>query len=85
MARKKKEWMAAAVKKPGTFTAWCKKQGYKSTTWECIRKGMKSRSLLIRRRAQLAARFHEQARKLKKKRGKARAKVRRGPPRKKKR
>lgn len=75
MVRQKK-WMAGAVEKPGSFTAWCKAQGYKSTTWACIRKGVKSKSRLTRKRAQLAARFHEQARKRKKKRGKARATVR---------
>ena len=66
MAKKKQKgatWIAAAVsaKTEGSFTAWCKKQGYKSTTLACIRKGKGSRIPTTRQRAVLAGTFHRLA------------------------
>lgn len=68
MARKKKDkkWMQDAVKHPGAFTEWCKKQGYKGVTQECIEKGKKSRNPTTRKRAVLAETFRKVARKGKK-------------------
>jgi len=34
-----KKWIQKAIKNPGSFTAWCKRQGYKGVTVECIKKG----------------------------------------------
>ena len=31
-----KKWMQKAVKRPGAFTAWCKRHGYGSATHACI-------------------------------------------------
>lgn len=38
----------------GTFTKWCKKQGYKGVTKECINKGLKSKNPAIRKKANFA-------------------------------
>jgi len=37
-----KKWIQSAVKKPGAFTAWCKKHGFDSATTECIRAALKT-------------------------------------------
>jgi len=54
MARNKKKWIQKAIKKPGSFTDWCKKRGYRGATAGCIEEGMRSRNPTIRRRASLA-------------------------------
>ncbi len=41
--------------KRGSFTAWCKKQGYGGVTTECISKGKNSNSTAIRKKATFAA------------------------------
>ncbi len=50
MAKKKgsnKDWMGKASKRmkrkgtEGSFTRWCKKQGYNGVTQACIKKGLK--------------------------------------------
>jgi len=40
--------------KRGTFTKWCKSQGYSGVTTECIAKGKKSKSSAIRKKATFA-------------------------------
>jgi len=40
--------------KEGTFTAWCKRQGFKGVTAECIRKGLASKNPTTRKRANFA-------------------------------
>lgn len=40
--------------KRGTFTAWCKRQGYSSVTLACIAKGKRSKSAAIRKKATFA-------------------------------
>ena len=41
-------------KKEGTFTAWCKRQGFDGVTMECIEKGLKDDNPLIRKKANFA-------------------------------
>jgi hypothetical protein len=65
MARKKK-WIQQAIKKPGAFTEWCKRQGFSGVTRECIEMGKRSSNPTTRRRAVLA----ETLRKLAKRRRK---------------
>lgn len=38
----------------GTFTAWCKRQGFDGVTRECIRKGLESKDPRIRKKANFA-------------------------------
>ena len=38
----------------GSFTAWCKRQGFGSVTQECIAKGLASKDPRIRRKANFA-------------------------------
>jgi len=33
---KKRKWIQRAVKRPGAFTAWCKKHGFSGPTKACI-------------------------------------------------
>ncbi|ADO44963.1 hypothetical protein Hydth_0564 [Hydrogenobacter thermophilus TK-6] len=55
MAKKsKKNWIQSAIKKPGSFTQWCKKRGYEGVNEECIAEGMKSKDPKTRARARLA-------------------------------
>jgi hypothetical protein len=54
-----KKWIQKAVKKPGSFTAWCKKQGFDGVTNECIEKGLKSDDKKIQARAKLARAFRK--------------------------
>ena len=69
MAKKKKKWIAGAVKKKGSFTAWCSAQGFgNKVTSECIAAGKKSKNPTTRRRANLAATLRKLPRH-KKKRG----------------
>ena len=35
---RKKKWIQGAIKKPGSFTAYCKGKGYAGVTEECIAK-----------------------------------------------
>jgi hypothetical protein len=68
----KKKWMqkaSASMKKRGTvgsFTAWCKSQGFGGVTTECIRKGLASKSKAIRKKAAFAKAARSVARKRKK-------------------
>ena len=39
----------------GSFTAWCKRQGFKGVTSECIAKGKASSNPAIRKKATFAA------------------------------
>lgn len=56
MPKKPKKWIQGAIheKKEGSFTSWCKNQGYKGVTNDCIRKGQASNNSVIRKRASLA-------------------------------
>ena len=67
MAKKKKNWIPKDLKK-GTFTEYCKKQGYKGVTNECIKKGLKSKNPKTRSRAKFAKAARSMAKK--RKRGK---------------
>lgn len=64
----KKKWMQKArtsMKKRGTvgsFTAWCKRQGYTKVTAACIAKGKRSKSAAIRKKANFAASARKAAR-----------------------
>lgn len=49
------KWISGAIKKPGSFTSWCKSQGFPGATPACIAKGKKSKNTTIKRRANLAA------------------------------
>lgn len=40
--------------KEGSFTAWCKRQGFEGVTQECIAKGLKSDNPDIRKKANFA-------------------------------
>lgn len=40
--------------KEGSFTAWCKRQGFNGVTEECIRKGLASSNPAIRKKANFA-------------------------------
>lgn len=62
-----KKWIQKAIKNPGSFTAWCKRQGYKGVTAECIKKGLASKNPTIRRRAALAKTLRKMTKKKKKK------------------
>ena len=64
----KKRWMQSAVKKPGAFTEWCKKRGYKGVTKKCIEEGKASKNPTTVRRATLAETFRKANKKRKKKR-----------------
>lgn len=57
MAKKKKKWMqkaARSMKRRGTvgsFTRWCKKQGFRGVTNECIRRALKRGGALAKKAA----------------------------------
>jgi hypothetical protein len=65
MARKKK-WIQEAIKKPGAFTEWCKRQGFSGVTKECIEMGKRSSNPTTRRRAHLAETLKKLAKRRKK-------------------
>lgn len=54
---KKEKWIqksAEQIKEKGTegsFTRWCKEQGFDGVTVECIRKGLRSKDSRIRKKA----------------------------------
>lgn len=60
-----KNWIQKAVKKPGSFTSWCKRQGFSGVTSACIAKGKRSKNPTVRRRANLASTFRKMNRKKK--------------------
>lgn len=53
---KKKSKLSINIKpsKEGSFTAWCKRQGYSGVTQECIRQGLRSKNPAIRKKANFA-------------------------------
>jgi len=51
---KKRRWIQEAIKKPGAFTEWCRRQGFSGVTRECIEMGKRSSNPTTRRRAYLA-------------------------------
>jgi hypothetical protein len=50
----KRKWIQEAIKKPGAFTEWCRRQGFSGVTRECIEMGKRSSNPTTRRRAYLA-------------------------------
>ena len=52
-------WIQGAVKKPGSFTSYCKRAGYTGVTESCIAKALKSKNATTRRRANLAKVFRK--------------------------
>lgn len=54
-----KNWIQGAVKKPGSFTAYCKSKGYDGVTNSCISEGKNSSNPLTRKRATLAQTFRK--------------------------
>ena len=63
----KKKWIAGAVSKPGSFTAYCKQKGFGGVTSACIAEGLKSKDPTVRKRAVLAKTFRGMKKKRKKK------------------
>jgi hypothetical protein len=61
--KKDKKWEQEAVSNEGkgTFTAYCKRKGYKGVTDECIAEGKASTDPTTKRRANLAKTFRQQA------------------------
>jgi len=51
----KKRWIQKVVNSPnfkkGSFTAWCKRQGFGGVTCECIRKGLKQGGKIAKKAA----------------------------------
>lgn len=45
---KKSPWIGKAIKKPGRFTAYCKKKGYEVACKECAQEAMKSNDSSVR-------------------------------------
>lgn len=65
-SKKSKKWIQKAIKKPGSFTAYCKSKGYSGVTSACIEEGKKSKNPTIRKRAVLAETLRKLSRKKKK-------------------
>ena len=61
----KKKWIQKAIKKPGSFTAWAKRQGYSGATPAAIAAGKRSKNPTVRRRAQLAGTLRKMRRRRK--------------------
>jgi hypothetical protein len=51
------------INKPGSFTAYCKRKGYKGVTLACIKEGLKSKNPLTRKRALFALNARKWAKK----------------------
>ena len=51
------------IKKPGSFTKYCKRKGYKGVTKKCIEEGKKSKNPETRKRAVLAENFRKMRKK----------------------
>ena len=65
--RNNSNWAKTAVRHPGAFRSWCKRQGYKGVNTACIRKGKKATNSKVRKRAILADNFRKMRAKRKKK------------------
>ena len=63
-AKSSKNWIPKNLKK-GSFTAYCKKKGYKGVTQACIEEGKKSKNPKTRKRAVLAQTFRKMKKKKK--------------------
>ena len=61
------KWIQSAIKKPGAFTKYCKRKGYKGVTNACIEEGLRSKNPTIRRRAALAKTLRKLGRRRKRK------------------
>lgn len=59
----KKKKPAIKIKKPGSFTAYCKRKGFKGVTMACIKMALKSKNPLTRKRALFALNFAKRKRK----------------------
>jgi len=53
----KQNKLSIKIKKPGSFTAYCKRKGYSGVTCACIKEGLKSPNPLTRKRANFARNF----------------------------
>ena len=49
MRKKKKKWIQGAIKRPGSFTAYCKSLGFKGVTNACIEKGIAAGGVVAKR------------------------------------
>ena len=67
MAKKKSKnmWMQNAVKKRGSFTAYCQSKGFGGVTDKCIAEGKASKDPTVKKRAVLAQTFRKSAKKKK--------------------
>jgi len=67
--KKTKKWMQKATtdKTEGSFTAYCKRQGFDGVTDECIAKGKNSKNPTTRKRATLAETFRRTSKRKKNK------------------
>lgn len=54
---KDKFFIQRAVEKPGTFRAYCKRQGHSKVNATCIQEGLRARDRITRQRANLAKTF----------------------------
>jgi hypothetical protein len=54
MGKQNNKWIQNAVKKPGSFDAYCKRQGKNGATAACISKGLHSKNATTKKRAKLA-------------------------------
>ena len=57
MAKAVKKKLSIKIKKPGSFTAYCKSKGYKGVTCACIREGLHSKNPKTRKRTNFARNF----------------------------
>lgn len=53
-SKEKKPTIKIKPSKEGSFTAWCKANGFNGVTEECIRKGLASKNPAIRKKANFA-------------------------------
>ena len=63
--KKKKPKIYIKPSKRGSFTAWCKRQGFSGSNSSCIAAGKRSKSAAIRRKANFAANAKKWGRKKK--------------------
>ncbi len=64
---KEEKWIQDSIKRPGAFTKWCKRHGFKGATNSCIEYAKKVGSRRVKREAVLATTLKELAKKRKKK------------------
>jgi len=62
----KRKWIQEAIRDKGSFTAYCKRLGFKGVSQACIEKGKRSKDKRTKRRAVLAETLRRLRRKRKK-------------------